>query len=225
MSNQWLFIIGFGVCLFVLALYRRWITHRILRRLYALREQKDEHAYMQTLEGLDVRVYFSSFTRMMLRLGYYLANSDSVQVNALYDQSAVQTHSEKNQIAFYSRVLPYFLEHHEETRANACVEKLHALLAKRKESSYVRLHQEITQLEGIYLLHDLSWIDRVKKMLDQPLDEESRCILLFRLAKLYMLKQDEQTSRSLLREALSHTNDTRTQKRLQYLLCHIQELC
>ena len=62
-------------------------------------------------------------------------------------------------------------------------------------------------------------------MLDQPLDEESRCILLFRLAKLYMLKQDEQTSRSLLREALSHTSDTRTQKQLQYLLCHIQELC
>lgn len=219
-----LLICIFALCIAGSLLYRRFVINKTLRRLYQLRQQGEEASYMQALDALDVRLYFSSFTRELLRLGYYLAKYDTPWVNALYDRLCQSKTNAKNRIALYSRVFPYFLEQKEEERAKACAKKLYELLADRKETKYVLLYNEVRQLEGIYLKRDLSWIEVLEGIVPQIRDEESLSVLQFRLAKLYMMKQDVEKSRALLLEAMTHSKDEASRTRLHYLLHHMQEL-
>lgn len=205
-------------------LYRRYVIHKTLRKLYTQKASGNEDAYMKAIDTLEVKLYFPAYTRELLRLNYYVDVNQREKVLQHFEIIKKMKAKADNQIAMYSTLFAYFLDQKEIENAKECCQNLYRLLENRKEKKYIAMLNEVRQLDGIYLQHDTTWIAILEDVCRNVKDPESLSVLKYRLAKLYMMAQKPHMCKEALLEAISYTKNKQEQVKLNYLLHHLQEL-
>ena len=212
------------LCLFGSVIYKKWVSEKALRKLYALKMKQDTDNFLKMIDSPYCKFNFSKVSLQMMKLNYFMDLQDHPQVQKTYDQMTSLKMNADEKIALYSRMFGYALQFSNRALAEACRDQLTPLLSGKKGEKAELIRGEVEQLDRIYIQKDTSLIQELIEALPECENDEIKSLIAFRIAKLYHYLNEPQQVEIYLNRAMRYTNHDKNRKSLMAMISDPSEL-
>lgn len=120
------------LCLFGSVIYKKWVSEKALRKLYALKMKQDTDNFLKMIDSPYCKFNFSKVSLQMMKLNYFMDLQDHPQVQKTYEQFASLKMNADEKIALYSRMFGYALQFRDRALAEVCPRPADAAAEREK---------------------------------------------------------------------------------------------
>lgn len=201
------------VLILVIGLVIYFLMNQMMRRLMVrlseiLYKDVDPQKYLEVLNSWQGKMFFSRKTRSLMAVDAYLMLNQRDEVEKIFSELDQMKLNPGNKMALAQKELSYYVDAHQYDKALAAFEQLKETSAKFKQEQVSSIMKECTYLVEIYIHHNTDYLDEILDLAGKMKNDFYQGIFLYRAAKLYYYKGDEENCRIKLKEAKEKTHGT-----------------
>ena len=208
------------ICLPFLEKLRRESTLQLDKVLYV---DHNPQLYLKLLENKRLRLVYSKTTIKGLQLDAYLMMQDHEKIIETMNILESAPMGKGAKLEFNEKKLSYYCLKGNQVKAKEALDAIHQLLDKVKKDKYQKIVVDSDIIYGIYIDKDVSLIDDLEKQVETQ-EGSTKGITLFRLAKLYLIKQESKRCISMLQQATSLVKGTSYEEIVKECLNNLAKL-
>ena len=214
-------IVFIGVALVLISgseFIRRRSLDNLLKKIYkAAYQDHDEQAFYLYINSPQAKMVMSDSSRDIIKLNYYIATDNDEKVMQIIERLRKKRMDRKSLKSFYSAAIGYCGEH----RKAITVELLNEMKSNFQDSKAIEdqmLLLDAQMIYDIYIRHDTTKIQGLKKLVEATPDENAKSIYLYRLAILYKANNDFDSATKVLNQAKEYSTDPNAIMKIQRIL-------
>ena len=221
-SVSWWIILG--ICVVVTFLYQKKLKNDLLRKLYALKQQKDENNFFAALDDTYTKFVLSKFSIGYMKYNYYLEEGKYEDAKIMFNELKDVKTNNPNRLSLYLSMFNKAIENKDNEFASSIKDDLVECVNKYADNKAKLIKGEIEQLDKIYLKKDVSILPELILSFEQADNDEIKSLLAFRIAKLYHYENNEQEVKKYLLLAKEYTQSLNNKKEIENIMSDLNRL-
>ena len=192
-----LIILLIWIILSILVQLRRKTVSELNNVLYV---NKNIKLYLSLLENPRLKLLFPQSTIENFRLDGLLFTNDEAEIKKQFSKLDRENMSKGVAIDYQTKKLSYFAKLGDAEQSKQAVDYLIKNLSGTKNKHNSEILEEANRIYEIYILKNIELIDTLKNQAENQ-NGKMKGITLFRIAKLYYFKQEENEAKKYLLKA------------------------
>lgn len=163
-----------------LSIYSSRRSSRFENQLVRALMKKDYDHFDQLVNSKKARRLVPPFNLMFIRFNSYIMRKNKKKANQIFAQALKVHMNNRQKIAFFSRALAFYIENHDDQRADQCDQRVQTIKGK----NYAQAKYSLTELYQVLVKNDQAYEPAIQRRApkDAPQQQISDYHLLAHLA-------------------------------------------
>lgn len=222
--NNVIWWIILGVFIVGTFLYQKKLKNDLLRKLFALKQDRNEKLFFQALDETYTKFVLSKFSIGYMKYNYYLEEGKYENAKNMFNELKDIKTNNNNKLSLYLSMFNKAIEYKDNEFAISIKDKLIEYVNKNPDNKAKLIKGEINQLDKIYLKKDTSILPELILTFEQADNDEIKSLLAFRIAKLYHYENNDQETKKYLLLAKEYTQSINNKKGIENILNDLNRL-
>ena len=213
---QFVLILAVGLILYFLL--NRMMQKLMVELSEILYKEVNPEKYLQVLNSWKGKMFFSRKTRSLMAIDALLMQNETAKIEEIFEQLDAAKMNPANRLGLAQKEVSYYIDTKKFDKALKAYDTLKTIAAKFNNSQVESILKECTFLVEIYIHHHTEILDEVLDLASKMTNPFYQGIFLYRAAKLYYYKNDEENCRKLLSEAMEKLKGTAWEVMIRQML-------
>lgn len=213
---QFVLILAVGLILYFLL--NRMMQKLMVELSKILYKEVNPEKYLQVLNSWKGKMFFSRKTRSLMAIDALLMQNETAKIEEIFEQLDAAKMNPANRLGLAQKEVSYYIDTKKFDKALKAYDTLKTIAAKFNNSQVESILKECTFLVEIYIHHNTEILDEVLDLASKMTNPFYQGIFLYRAAKLYYYKNDEENCRKLLSEAMEKLKGTAWEVMIRQML-------